>query len=86
MLLLKTWQDFAESKKEKMGNPEKYMENFYEKSHSVQRFTLARIDLITFGWNNCANEMVFHLTEDGSFERKFKELFKTIVSNCEGCD
>ena len=82
-VLLSTWKSFCEELKTKNGSPESYMARFYEKYNSPEKLVYAKIDLITFGWGNCANDSAFHVVNDGSAEQAFEKLFSNVKRECE---
>lgn len=82
-VLLTTWKSFAEELKAKNGSPEAFMARFYEKYNSPEKLVHAKIDLITFGWGNCANEIAFHITNDGKAGEEFKKMFSNIKFECD---
>jgi hypothetical protein len=81
--LMTFWKGFADKQSLKNGSPEKYMEKFYEKFNSKNRLNYARVDLITYGWWNCANHTLTHIHRDGQMEEEFNKLFLDIKSECE---
>jgi hypothetical protein len=82
-VLFSTWKSFVEELKAKNGSPEAYMERFYEKYNSPERLVYAKIDLLTFGWGNCANEIAFHVINDGKAAETFEKLFTNVKRECE---
>ena len=82
-VLFSTWKSFCEELKAKNGSPEAFMAKFYEKYNSPQRLVYAKIDLLTFGWGNCANEIAFHVINDGKAEEAFAKLFTNVKQECE---
>lgn len=82
-VLLTTWKSFCEELKTKNGSPETFMAKFYEKYNSPQKLVYAKIDLLTFGWGNCANDNTFHVVNDGKAGEVFEKLFSNVKSKCE---
>jgi len=82
-ILLTSWKSFCEELKAKNGSPETFMAKFYEKYNSPQKLVYAKIDLLTFGWGNCANESTFHVTSDGKAAEAFEKLFWNVKQECE---
>ena len=82
-VLLTTWKSFCEELKTKNGSPETFMAKFYEKYNSPQKLVYAKIDLLTFGWGNCANNSTFHVASDGKAEKAFEKLFSNVKHECE---
>jgi hypothetical protein len=82
-ILLATWRSFCEELKAKNGSPESFMAKFNEKYNSPQKLVYAKIDLLTFGWGNCANDLTFHVVNDGTAEKEFEKLFTNVKQVCE---
>jgi len=82
-VLLTTWKSFCEERKTKNGSPETFMAKFYEKYNSPQKLVYAKIDLLTFGWGNCANDNTFHVEDDGKAGEVFEKLFSNVKHECE---
>ncbi|MET3886847.1 hypothetical protein ABIE54_005736 [Chitinophagaceae bacterium OAS944] len=82
-ILFATWKSFAEELKAKNGSPEAFMARFYDKYNSPEKLIYAKIDLITFGWGNCANSSTFHIVNDGSAANEFEKLFTNVKRECE---
>ena len=80
---LSTWKKLAEEQKEKNGNPEFFMKNFQEKFNSANKLVYAKIELMAFGWWNCANHQIPHIDRDGGMEEEFNKLFTNIKSACD---
>ena len=51
------------------------MERYNEKYNSKDRLIHAKIELMTFGWWNCANHEIKRVNEDGTTEEEFNEKF-----------
>lgn len=81
--LMTFWKGFAEKQSAENGSPAKYMERFYEKFNSEDRLNYAKVDLITYGWWNCANRTLTHINQDGQMEEEFNKLFSGIKSACD---
>jgi hypothetical protein len=84
-ILLNEWKSFIESKRETNANPN-YMNEFYSKFNSNEKLLYAKIELLTYGWNNCANDLVFRIVEDEKASSEFDKLFKETEQDCEDCD
>jgi hypothetical protein len=81
--LFGAWKALAEKQKAQNGSPEQFMERFYEKFRSDNRLEYAKVDLITFGWWNCANGTLTHVDRDEQMETEFRQLFTDIQSECD---
>ena len=81
--LLDTWKNFVEKQKDKNADPEKVMESFYTKYNSKNRILYAKIELITYGWWNCANSTISRINDDGTMEKEFNKIFSNIKAECD---
>lgn len=77
--LLKAWKKMSE---EDTANYASSMERYHQKYNSKDRLLYAKIELMTFGWWNCANNYIHHVEIDGKYETAFADLFKNIKSEC----
>jgi hypothetical protein len=77
------WKGFTEKQSLQNGSPQKYMENFYEKYNSKDKLAYAKVDLITYGWWNCANHTLTHMDRDEKMEEEFNKLFSNVKSVCD---
>lgn len=82
--LLKVWETHVQSQGLNNADPERLMQNFRAESQSTAYLDYAYINLITFGWGNCANDQIKRAKRDEAMNRKFKALF-TRVETVE-CD
>jgi len=80
--LLKSWQNLIEEQKRNNGAPEKLMNQYNEKYNSPDRLLYARMDLMTYGWWNCANAQTKKLSDDGTMEKEFNKLFIRFKTDC----
>lgn len=82
-ILSEVWLEWAHEEKKKNSNPEKFMEDFYEKYHSANYLVYAKIDLITFGWWNCVNQYIEY-ADYNVLDNEFRKLFINVKEfNCE---
>ncbi|NEM99729.1 hypothetical protein [Pontibacter burrus] len=85
--LLDSWRKLIEYNKSINGYPEGVERRYQENLRSADRLLLARIDLMTYGWWNCANRQrkyVKGFNQEGQMTKEFKKLFDQVVeSNCE---
>lgn len=85
-VLLEAWKNLVEFKKSQNGYPEKLEQEYQRKLKSKGRLLFARIDLMTYGWWNCANEQrkyVDGFNQEGQMSKEFNKLFNRIESVCE---
>jgi hypothetical protein len=81
--MIKAWLYLNELMKSKNADPEKVQRNFDERFNSKNKIDYARLELLTFGWWNNANHLIFHLSETGEFELEFKNLFIKVKCECD---
>lgn len=82
--LLNTWQTFNVESRKKNGYPEEVKRKFDAERRSPDRLQYARIEITTFGWWNCVNNLIDQGDEYAVLDRNFRKLFiriKTIY--CE---
>lgn len=77
------WKKLREEMSKRNGNPQRIMDEFEEHLNSPNKKDYAIIDLITFGWGNCANEGVKRIEHDEKMNDKFNSLFIKIDSECD---
>ncbi|MCU0354355.1 MAG: hypothetical protein MUD08_11565 [Cytophagales bacterium] len=78
--VLAAWRNLAEKLKPNNG-----LGDYAWKVNSPDRLEHAKIDLVTFGWYNCANSQLpkAFLYTDGNLGDEFKKLFKKVESECD---
>lgn len=74
-LLLQTWRRVNEDSRSKNADPERLRRIYDEQFASPDRLKFARVEVMMFGWWNCANARIPYVAEDGRAEREFKKLF-----------
>ncbi len=83
--LLKTWRQVNETSRRNNGNPNRLQTIFEQQLNSPDKFKYARIEVMTFGWWNCANKFVERAPYyDEQPQKEFNKLFKTVKTI--GCD
>jgi hypothetical protein len=85
-VLLDTWRQVVELMKSNNGIPENIERKYQAKLNSPERMLHARIDVMTFGWWNCANRQRKYI--DGihggrNWEAEFIKLFVKTGNDCE---
>jgi hypothetical protein len=73
--LLRAWLMVNEDSRAKNSDPDRLKRIFDEQYASPDRMKYALIEVMTFGWWNCANDAIRYVEYDGSQEREFKKLF-----------
>lgn len=74
--MIDAWINMHEKQKETNSNLE-FRARFKEQYNSKYRSEYARIELLSFGWWNCA-QLYFYRAEDSDMEEEFKKLFKKV--------
>ncbi len=74
--LLAIWEDVNKDSRRKNGDPERIKKIFEAEYDSPDRFKFARVEVMSFGFWNCANSLIEREEYDGTHEEEFKKLFK----------
>ena len=82
-VLYNAWNKLVQEQKELNGNPEEYMRQYHIRSASGEKKLYATIDLITFGWWNCANKKIRYVNRDEKMEDEFKKIFASLKTECD---
>lgn len=81
--LLKAWLAVNLESRRKNSDPERLNRTFNEQNASPMRYEHARVEVMTFGWWNCANEFINYVDYDGASEREFNKLFLRVKTRCD---
>lgn len=82
--LLNAWREVNEASRGRNADPERVRRIFEQKYASPDRFEHARLEVMTFGWWNCANETIAYVVSDEEQYKKFHDLFENV--NTISCD
>ncbi len=74
--LLAIWRTVNEDTRRNNGDPERIKRIFEAEYDSPDRLKFARVEVMSFGFWNCANNFIERIEYDGSHEEEFKKLFK----------
>ncbi len=74
--LLAVWREVNEKIQEGHSAPERVKKEFEEELNSPEKFQYAQVEVMTFGWWNCANALIDREDSPEKNEREFKKLFK----------
>lgn len=80
LVLLNAWKAMEEEKG--TSNPTS-LEKFSKNIKIQDRVIYARMNLMAFGWHNCANNYVFHDDPKVSFREEFEKIFITVTQECD---
>ena len=76
--LLAVWRTVNEEGRRRNASPERIEARFNEQLNSPARLEFALVEVMSFGWWNCANEFVERVADDGRSEARFKKLFSKV--------
>ncbi|WBV61949.1 hypothetical protein PFY12_07480 [Chryseobacterium camelliae] len=82
-VMIDEWRKLRIQMSKKNGSPERVMDEFENNLHAQNRNEYAIVDLITFGWGNCANNSIKRIEHDEKMMKAFNALFITIDSECD---
>ncbi len=74
--LLATWKRVNEDTRRKNSDPERIKKIFEAEYDSPDRLKFARVEVMSFGFWNCANELIEREEYGEMHEEEFKKLFK----------
>jgi len=74
--LLTTWRAVNEDTRRRNGDPERIKKIFQAEYDSPDRLKFARVEVMLFGFWNCANKFIERVSDAVSHEEEFKKLFK----------
>jgi hypothetical protein len=78
------WKNFAEAKSKNNADPQSVMTRFNNQLNSAQKDDYARIDLIGFGFHNCANNSFrSEPDEEVTLYEKFDKIFTKLEQDCD---
>lgn len=83
--LYKVWLEVNMASRSKNGDPGRLKREFEARMASPDREKYAHVEVMTFGWGNCANELIEYdqRNNDGSYLKEFKKLFVRVRESCE---
>ncbi|MCJ8153595.1 hypothetical protein MKJ01_07435 [Chryseobacterium sp. SSA4.19] len=81
--MIEEWKKLREEMSRKNSDPGRIISEFKEHLNSPDKNDYAIIDLITFGWGNCANDNLKKTQHDEKMYKKFNSLFIKIDSECD---
>jgi len=81
--MIEEWRKLREAMGKKNSDQQRIMNEFQERLNSPDQKDYAIVDLITFGWGNCANDGLKKAEHDERMYKKFNSLFIKIDSECD---
>jgi hypothetical protein len=82
--LLRVWEEVNKASQQRNASPERLQKRFDEQLASPEKLQYARMEVMTFGWWNCANQFIEYVENYDEKEAEFKKLFKNV--KMIGCD
>jgi hypothetical protein len=82
--VLAVWHELHEKQKLENLSPDRLEKEFQSQYHSKDSLIYAKLDLMESGWHNCANKKIVHVSITEETEKKFEELFESVVNR--DCD
>jgi len=76
--LLNVWRRVNEDSRSKNADPERLRKIFDQQYKSTDKFKFARLEVMTFGWWNCANEFIQYEQNYDRPEKEFKKAFARV--------
>ena len=80
---LAAWKELAIQQSKNNSNPQGVINTYNIQSKSAQSDDYALIELLTFGYSNCANDTVRTLDQNDNRDSKFRKLFVKIKETCD---
>jgi hypothetical protein len=74
--LLAVWRELEGQLLKNSGFPEIAKKEFEEQFNSPEKFQYAQVEVMGFGWWNCANALINREDKPAENEREFKKLFR----------
>jgi len=77
--LLTAWRTVNEEARTKNVDPERLRRIYDQQAKSPDKFKYALLEVMTFGWSNCANELIPYIEYDGTPHKEFEKLFVSVT-------
>lgn len=83
--LFKVWLDVNLEGRARNCCPNEVKAKFEQQMGSPDRAKYALVEVMAFGWGNCANALIDHdeRANDGTYLKEFKKLFTRVRESCE---
>ena len=75
--LLSAWEHLTKLSAAKNASPERIWSIYHERRNSEDKFLYAEMDIVSYGWNNCAVKYLDWFDDSKAME-EFKKLFTSI--------
>jgi hypothetical protein len=80
--LLAVWRQVSEDSRKRNGDPERLRRIFEQQNNSPDKYEYALVEVMSFGWFNCANG-VRASSDPEELQKSFKKLFTRTRRSCE---
>ncbi len=74
--LLAAWLSVNVESRKNNADPDRLQRIFEQQLRSPDKMKFALVEVMNFGWSNCANALIERIQSDGTPEAEFKKLFK----------
>ena len=83
--LIKTWETVNIASRERNSDPARLKRIFDEQNASPDRLKFALVETMSFGWWNCVNDTIEHVSheEHEEIDREFRKLFIRVKDVCD---
>ena len=75
------WKKLFESRKN--STSKKNHIDFYNKYNSSDSLKYGKLELMMFGWWNCANSLIPYVKDEGYMSEEFAKTFKNVDCECD---
>ena len=76
--LIAAWRTVNEESRTKNADPERLKRIFESQLKSPDRLNFALLEVMTFGWSNCANDLIEYIVYDETPPAEYKKLFSKV--------
>jgi hypothetical protein len=76
--LLTTWRTLNEEERKKNLDPARLRRIFEQQFKSPDKLQYAVLEVMAFGWSNCANALIDYIEYDGTPDSEFQKLFTSV--------
>ncbi|MEZ5422282.1 MAG: hypothetical protein R2682_04220 [Pyrinomonadaceae bacterium] len=81
--MLNAWRALTEEQAKKNADPARIRREYEAQLASSDRMKFALVEVMTFGWWNCANESIDYVQYDETQERELEKQFTNIHRDCD---
>lgn len=81
--MIEEWRKLREEMSKNNSDPKRIMTEFENRLNSVDKKDYAILDLVVFGWGNCANNENSVPLHDEKMNKEFNSLFIKIDADCD---